>query len=115
MYSKNPLIAMCAVVLCASCVSLPWSREPQGDEVNLAFTIEKNLLVISTASVQGRRGRFVFGSAEPRTIFDATFAQSVPLGSKPVVIQLSEKESVATTPLIVDLHRAADAILGADV
>ena len=115
MYSKNPLIAMCALVLCASCVSLPWSNAPQGEEVNLAFTVEKNLLVISTASVQGRRGRFVFGSAEPRTVFDATFAHSVPLPGGPVTIQLSEKESVTTAPLIADLHGAADAILGADL
>jgi len=115
MYSKSALIATCIVVVCASCVSLPWSRAPQGEEVNLAFTIEKNLLIISTASVQGRRGRFVFGSAEPRTVFDATFAHSVPLASGPVTIQLSEKESVGTTPLIADLHGAADAILGADV
>ena len=106
---------MCALVLCASCVSLPWSKAPAADEVNLAFTVEKNLLVVTTASVQGRRGRFVLGSAEPRTVFDATFAHSVPLASGPVIIQLSEKESVGTTPLIADLRGAADAILGADV
>jgi hypothetical protein len=115
MYSKSALIATCALALCASCVSLPWSKAPDASEVNLAFTIEKNLLVISTASVQGHRGRFVLGSAEPRTVFDATFAHSIQLAGGPVVIQLSEKESVAATPLIADLHGAADAILGADV
>ena len=115
MYSKSLLIAICALVLCASCITLPWSNAPAAQEVNLAFTIEKNLLVISTASVHGRRGRFVFGSAEPRTVFDATFAHSVPLPSGSVVLQLSEKESVATNPLIADLHGAADAILGADI
>ena len=115
MYSKSALMATCALVVCASCVRLPWSKAPEASEVNLAFTIEKNLLVISTASVQGRRGRFVIGSAEPRTVFDATFAHSVPLASGPVTIQLSEKESVGTTPLIADLHGVADAILGADV
>jgi len=116
MYSKSALIAICALALCASCGTLPWNKAPDADEVNLAFTIQKNLLVISTASVQGHRGRFVFGSAEPRTVFDATFAHSagMPAGG-PVVVQLSEKESVTTTPLFADLRGAADAILGADL
>jgi hypothetical protein len=114
MYSKSALIAMCALWLCASCVRLPWRNEPEHSEVNLSFTIQKNLLVVSTAAVNGRRGRFVFGSAEQRTILDATFAQSLRAGA-PVPLQLSEKETVAVTPLIADLHGAADAILGADV
>ena len=114
MYSKSALIAICVLALCMSCVSLPWSGEPRGTEVNLAFTIEKNLLVISTASVEGRRGRFVIGSAEPRSVLDATFAQS--LGARgALTVQLSEKESLNFTPTVADLHGAADAILGADV
>ena len=114
MYSKSALTAICLLVVCASCVSLPWSNEPRGSEVNLAFTIEKNLLVVSTASIQGRRGRFVIGSAEPRSVLDATFAQL--LGARgALTVQLSEKESVNFTPLIADLRGAADAILGADV
>jgi hypothetical protein len=115
MYSKSVLIAMCALALCA-CGSLPWNKAPDADEVNLAFTIEKNLLVTSTASVQGHRGRFVFGSAEPRTVFDATFAHSAGIAAGgPVVIQLSEKESVTTAPLFADLRGVADGILGADL
>ena len=114
MYSKSALTAICALALCASCVSLPWRDEPRASEVNLAFTIEKNLLMISTASVEGRRGRFVIGSAEPRSVLDATFAQS--LGARgALTVQLSEKEAVHVTPMIADLHGAADAILGADV
>src|SRR5882724_9622363 len=97
MYSKSLLIAICALALCASCVRLPWRNEPPVSEVNLAFTIEKNLLVVSSAAIQGHRGRFVFGSAEQRTVLDATFAQS--LGAPaPLALQLSEKESVNFTP-----------------
>ncbi len=114
MYFKSGLTAICAFALCASCVSLPWRDEPLGTEVNLAFTIEKNLLVISTASVQGRRGRFLIGTAEPRSVLDATFAQS--LGARgTLAAQLSAKESVNFTPLVADLRGAADAIFGADV
>jgi hypothetical protein len=116
MYSKTLLIAICALVLCASCASLPWSSQPRGEEVNLAFTIEKNLLVVSTISVQGRRGRFVLGTAEQRTVFDAAFARSLALaGGAAVALQLSEKEAAVTHPLIADLHGTADGILGADV
>jgi hypothetical protein len=114
MYSKSALTAICVLTLCASCVSLPWKDEPRGTEVNLAFTIEKNLLVITTASVEGRRGRFVIGSAEPRSVLDATFAQS--LGARgALAVQLSDKEVVHVTPMTADLHGVADAILGADV
>src|SRR5437588_7690710 len=76
MYSKRLLIAICALAI-VSCASLPWSDEPAGEEVNLAFTLEKNLLVIRSATIAGHPGRFVFGSAEPRTVVDATFAQSL--------------------------------------
>jgi hypothetical protein len=114
MYSKSVPIAMCALLLCASCVSLPWSHQPAAGEVNLSFTVEKNLLVISTAAVEGRRGRFVFGSAEPRTVLDATFARSLP-SKAGMTLQLSEKQVVTLTPIITDLHGTADAILGADV
>ena len=114
MYSKSALIAICVLALCASCVSLPWRNEPRGSEVNLAFTIEKNLLMVSTASVEGRRGRFIIGSAEPRSVLDATFAQSLG-ASGALTVQLSEKESVNVTPMVADLRGAAEAILGADV
>ena len=114
MYSKSALIAICTFVFCASCASVPWRDEPTGTEVNLAFTIEKNLLVVSTASVQSHRGRFVFGSAEPRTVLDATFAQSLNTGAT-LALQISEKQSVTITPLVTDLHGTADGILGADV
>lgn len=113
MYSKSVLIAMCALAMFASCVSLPWKNAPAADEVNLAFTIEKNLLVIRSVRVNGRGGRFVFGSAEPRTVFDATFAQSV--GARgATALDLGEKQSVRVTPAVANLHGTADAILGAD-
>ena len=115
MYSKSFLTAIGALVLAASCVSrLPWSDQPDSTEVNLSFTIEKNLLVISTATINTHRGRFVFGSAEPRTVLDAAFAKSLGAGGR-LSLKLSEKEALGFTPLVADLHGAADAILGADV
>jgi hypothetical protein len=113
MYSKRLLIATCVLAVGAGCVSVPWRNEPVGTEVNLAFTVEKNLLVITSARVHGKQGRFVFGSAAPRTVVDTTFAQSLPRGR--LSLQIGEKQSLGFSPLIADLHGIGDAILGADV
>jgi hypothetical protein len=115
MYFKRLLIAMCGLAI-ASCASLPWRDEPTGTEVNLAFTLEKNLLVIRSATIGGRSGRFVVGSAEPRTVIDATFAQSLRGGRGGAFpLQIGDKQTVAVTPAVADLRGIADAILGADV
>ena len=113
MYSKSFLIAI-GVVTLSACVRLPWRDQPVSTEVNLAFTIQKNLLVITSATINNHAGRFVFGSAGPRTVLDATFAQSIG-GQGPLLLKLSDKEALGFTPLVTDLHGAADAILGADV
>ncbi len=99
----------------ASCVSLPWRDEPTGQKVNLAFTIEKNLLVVGSATVEGRPGRFLFGSVEPRTVLDATFAQSLRAarGGR-LALQLGQRQAVDVTPVIADLRGVADGIIGAD-
>jgi len=116
MYSKRLLIATCALALFASCVHTPWQNEPIGTEVNLAFTVEKNLLVISTATIQGHAGHFVVGTAAPRTVVDATFAQSLqPAQRGHLQLQIGEKETLGFAPLFADLHGIGDAILGADV
>ncbi|MEK6374033.1 MAG: hypothetical protein AABO58_15205 [Acidobacteriota bacterium] len=114
MYSKSLLIATCALAVCAGCVSVPWRNEPVGNEVNLAFSLEKNLLVVTSATIQGRPGRFVFGSAAPRTVVDATFAQSLPRGRR-LSLQIGEKQSLGFSPLFADLRGVGDAMLGADV
>ena len=105
---------MCAIAVCGSCVSVPWKDEPVANEVNLSFTVQKNLLMITSATVQGHTGRFLFGSAEPRTVLDARFAQSLGTRGR-VALELSEKESVGFTPIIADLRGIGDGILGADV
>jgi hypothetical protein len=114
MYFKRLLIATCALAICAACVGLPWRNEPVGTEVNLAFTVEKNLLVLNSATIQGRPGRFVVGSAQPRTVLDATFAQSL-RPTRRLALKIAEKQSLTFTPMIANLRGVGDAILGADV
>jgi len=116
MYSKRLLIAICALAICAACVRVPWRNEPVGTEVNLAFTVEKNLLIVTSATIQGRPGRIVFGTAAPRTVVDATFAQSLGAARRGrLTLEIGEKQALRFTPLIADLRGVGDAILGADV
>lgn len=120
MYSKSPLTAtavtgalstLTLALLLAGCSHvLPWKDEPVGEEVNLIFSLEKNLVVLPSATIDGRPGRFLFGSAEPRSLVDPRFAKT-----PDHTLQLNERESLRMPSVDVDLHGVADAIVGNDV
>ncbi len=114
MYSKFPWHATCAIALlfAVACSSaLPWRDEPVGQEVNVTFVLQNNLLYLNSATVDGRAGRFLFGSAEPRTLLDPKFAQSGSVHS----LQLNARESLRFTPAVLDLRGVGDGIIGTDV
>jgi hypothetical protein len=114
MYSKSSRHATCAFALlfAAACSSiLPWHDEPTGNEVNVTFVILNNLLFLNSVSVDGRPGRFLIGSAQPRTIVDPKFTRDTGLHS----LQLNQRESLRFTPVFSDLHGVADGIVGNDV
>ena len=90
---------------------LPWRDEPVGQEINVVFTLHNNLLFLPSATIDGRPGRFLFGSAEPQTVLDPKFAQKTPAHS----LQLNERQSLHFAPVILDLHGIGDGIVGADV
>jgi len=118
MYSKSASIAIATLLLCVSCsFTLPWAGEPIGQEVNLSFVIRNNLIFLPSATIDGRKGQFLFGTAEPRTALDERFAASLPAAAwrGERVLQLTEKEALHFTPVVLDLHSVADGILGADV
>jgi len=92
-------------------MSLPWKDEPIGDEINVAFILHNNLLFLPSVKIDGRPGRFLFGSAEKQTVLDPKFAQQVPAHS----LQLNDRESVHVSPVTLDLHGVGDGIVGADV
>ena len=112
MYSKWARAAtLLCVLLAISCGSVvPWRNEPVGDEVNVAFTIENNLLFLSMATIDGRPGRFFFGSAQSHSVIDPRFG-----GASSHVLALNERESLRFSPVSLDLGGAGDAIIGADV
>ncbi len=115
MYSKSILIAMLACSLLTSCKSgLPWSKEPIGQEVNLVFTVQDNLLVLTSLSIDGVPGRFLLGSANPTIAIDPSYLKKL-RSSETHSLELSAKQSVRFTPVVVDLHGLADGIIGADV
>jgi hypothetical protein len=103
--------ALMLALLAASCARyLPWRDTPVAPEVNLAFTLEQNLVQLQTIRINNRPGRFLLGSAAPRTIIDPRFA-----GQGPHALQITEKETMRLSPSQLDLGGVADAIIGAEV
>ncbi len=100
-------ITLLATVSCAR--YLPWQNEPAAPEVNLAFTLERNLVELQSVRINNRTGRFLLGSAAPRTVVDPRF-----LGRGPYALQLTEKETVRLSPSQLDLGGVADAIIGVE-
>lgn len=110
--SKSLVTATAALVLLlnAACARyLPWRNEPGATEVNLAFTLERNLVELNSVRINNRPGRFLLGTAAPRTIIDPRFA-----GDGPHALQLTEKETVRLSPSELDLGGVADAIIGVE-
>ena len=101
--------AVALMLLTVSCARLlPWRDQPAESELNLAFTIDRNLVELLTVQLDGRPGRFILGSAAPQTVVDPSFANRIGR------VQLSENDSVAITPAISSLGGVADAIIGVE-
>jgi hypothetical protein len=102
--------AVTSAVLSSACARvLPWRADPPPPEVNLAFTVERNLLELPTLRIDGRPGRYILGSAAPRTVVDPSFGHD-----GRILLQLSEKKSVRVDAGVVALGGVAEAIIGAD-
>lgn len=107
------IAALAAVTVVTACSSaLPWGDEA-AREVNLAFTLERNLIYLTTASIDGRPGRYMFASANSRSAVDPALAQTLP--GQRHKLQLNARRAVALSPVVVDLAGLAEAIIGADV
>ena len=88
---------------------MPWGGEPENDEVNIAFTLDRNLVELGpTMRIDNTPGRFILGTAARQTVLDDAFPVS---GRR---LNLSEKESLALSPVRTNLQGVADAIVGAD-
>jgi hypothetical protein len=108
-----PATALVAALLAASgCARLlPWRDQPADTELNLAFQLDRNLIVLTTVHVDHHPGRFILGTAAPRTLVDP----GVPLSrARTHTLQVGEKHSLRISPARMDLGGMADAIVGAD-
>jgi hypothetical protein len=112
--SKWRATAVITALLALSCSRiLPWGREPapENADVNIAFIMDRNLVRFEQATIDGREGTFLLGSAAPVTVLDEAF----PLhpGTKHT-LQLRENRTLPLEPRRVNLQGAADAIVGAE-
>ena len=106
---------VCLLLLSSCSSALPWRDEPVGDEVNVAFTTQNNLLFLTNATINGRRGRFFFGSADPRSVVDPRVVQAVGGPQPSLKLQLGDRVTFPFNPVSLDLGAAGDALIGADV
>lgn len=96
-------------------VQLPWNKEPANEEVNLAFVLDQNVVRLQTVEINGQPGRYIFGSATPKSVIDTGLASRITAARGRYLIQVSGKDTIRVTPLVADLGSAADAIVGADI
>jgi hypothetical protein len=109
--STTRATALALALFAASCARLlPWRDNVATPEVNLAFTLERNLVELQTVRVNDRPGRFLLGTAAPMTVLDPSYAPTGPL-----VLQFTDKNTIKIKPGTLDLGGVADGILGADI
>ena len=114
--SKSAASSVAVTFLLTSCSSLlPWHNERVGDEVNVSFTVQNNLLFLTSATIDGHRGRYFFGSAESRSVVDPRLVQSLGGTHEIFKLQLGDRVTLPFSPVSLDLGRTGDAIIGADV
>lgn len=106
--TKTAATALALMLVATGCARyLPWQKDVPTPEMNLSFTLERNLVQLQTVRLNNREGRFLLGTAAPRTVVDPRFAS----GGKHV-LQLTDKNSMRLSPATLDLGGVADAIIG---
>lgn len=98
-------------LLLAFACATPWHNEPVNSEVNLAFTLDRNLVTFTTMRIDGRTGRFILASAAPRSAIDPAFANA----RHRHLVHFGNKETLALDATLMQLGGVADALIGADV
>jgi hypothetical protein len=102
-----------ACLMFLSCSSEPWRHEEPGNEVNVAFTLQNNLLFLQSTTVNRQPGRIFFASAAPQSVVDPAYAARI--GQPMYELRLNERATIPFSPVLLDLHGVADALIGSDV
>lgn len=115
MLSKSIPVALTtlACLMFFSCSSLPWSHEEPANEVNLAFTIENNLLFLQSTTINHQTGRIFFASAAPQSVVDPAYKSRI--GGAKYELHLNDRATIPFAPAVLDLHGVGDALIGSDV
>jgi hypothetical protein len=104
--------AICVLLTgCQSTISRSVNAPAGETEVNLSFTIEKNLLRLDTVTLDNRAGRYYLGSAHPRTLVSPSFLPGQPRHAN---LSLRGRETVTVDPIYVELGSVGDVIVGFD-
>lgn len=92
-----------------------YRAQPQAsDKFSLALTIDANQLIVTSARLAGRDGRFVLATGHPVTTVDRNFA-AANLSGSPVQLAIGERFTARINPQRADLGAAGDALLAADL
>ena len=110
--ARTAVVCLLLLSGCSRLKNLPWTRGPQHREHNLSFVVERNLLRLTTAEINGKRGRFYLASAAQNTRLDPAFASTI--GPQRPRLTLTDRKSLPLTPVTVDLKGVADAFIGAE-
>jgi hypothetical protein len=111
------LAALLMVSLASGCTtSLRREADLASREQNLSFAIDRNQLVFDDVQVEGLRGRFIVGSATPKTILDSGFVRRHGLASTGTFrVTLRQTRVTEVDANILDLGGEIDGIIGTDV
>jgi hypothetical protein len=110
MVSKSRIVCALAALLLSLSACRPWMHASD-DELNLAFALDHNQVVLTNATMDGRHGRFVLATGQPITILDQRLGGKSPSH----LLRLGGRARTAIRPAMADLHGVADALLGADI
>jgi hypothetical protein len=110
------LAALLMVSVLSGCTALRREAALASREQNLSFAIDRNQLVFDVVEVEGLRGRFIVGSATPKTILDSEFVRRHGLASTGTFrVTLRQTRVTEVDANIFDLDGEIDAIIGTDV
>jgi hypothetical protein len=114
--AASALAALLLLILGSNCTTLRRQADLASREQNLSFTIDRNQLVFDGVEVEGLRGRFIVGSATPKTILDSGFVRKHGLASAGTFrVTLRQTGVTEVDENILDLAGEIDAIIGSDV
>ncbi|HVT04563.1 MAG TPA: hypothetical protein VHL58_14450 [Thermoanaerobaculia bacterium] len=105
--SRAATRALIVLILLSGCsYRPPWQNERR-NEVNVAFSLEKNVVMIS-AAIEGKQRHLIVATGTPRSVLNGAGRPTA------TPVTFGGKTSITVTPDRLNLAGIADGILGAD-